>query len=870
MNSSVIKLIQSGVVVIALLFLSACGDSTKTDEQYVVDAQELYQKKDLEAAVIELKNALQQNGDNAEARALLGRIYIILGQGEAAEKELDRAYELGVAFRDVAIPLGDALLYQGKAKELIEEFKFGEYDSADLKAIKTVLIGEAYYQLKSFDGAANYFANALKSDVVKARAIAGQALLALSKGELLEALKLVKKSLDVDGGNAKNWLLLADIRRAQGSSEKAIEAYKRTAELAYSKQDYLYQAAMRQVINEYLKENKTQLAEEALAALKSSFYKQQFPGDPQLSHLRAVLAFQQKKYEVAAELANNVLSIERNHLGATLLLGTVAAIEGKYEQAEVSLKRFLQLVPKNIQARKLLAFVQLKNKQQGAAIETLGPLVGESQKPDVETLTLIARASLRVGEAKQSSMFLRQALEQSPADNEIRMALARSLILQRHFGQALEELSDVEGSQDALLNARLLIAKAHIAANDYASALRVLDQLRQELPGNPLLVSLSGTVALLMGDTERATVSFKQALALDSGYAPALRSLAVLAASRGDYETAQLHYQDALIASPNNVYIYLDYSGLLFEMGELDEAEVLLKKAQELGSNSSASAVQLARMYLRQGDASRALSELRALNEQDTNAEVTTEIANAQMMLGQYQSALANYLQAAENTSMPAVADYLVATAHIALKNSSEAKQFLVSSLEAAQSFTPALIALAEIMMQEKNYSKASVLIGQLSQVDPDNQALPLLEAELALHEKRPQQAVALYEAFYQKSANIYVLQRLVQAYWMLGEQEKALTVLLEANNKYPNVAQVAYLLAMAYAADGQELKAIETYKSVISLNEGHVFALNNLAWLLKDRDAKAALSYAKKAKELAPDDLSVMDTLKEIEKRLN
>jgi len=140
----------------------------------------------------------------------------------------------------------------------------------------------------------------------------------------------------------------------------------------------------------------------------------------------------------------------------------------------------------------------------------------------------------------------------------------------------------------------------------------------------------------------------------------------------------------------------------------------------------------------------------------------------------------------------------------------------------------------------------------------------------LALHEKRPQQAVALYEAFYQKSANIYVLQRLVQAYWMLGEQEKALTVLLEANNKYPNVAQVAYLLAMAYAADGQELKAIETYKSVISLNEGHVFALNNLAWLLKDRDAKAALSYAKKAKELAPDDLSVMDTLKEIEKRLN
>ena len=62
MNSSVIKLIQSGVVVIALLFLSACGDSTKTDEQYVVDAQELYQKKDLEAAVMRISNTSGNRG----------------------------------------------------------------------------------------------------------------------------------------------------------------------------------------------------------------------------------------------------------------------------------------------------------------------------------------------------------------------------------------------------------------------------------------------------------------------------------------------------------------------------------------------------------------------------------------------------------------------------------------------------------------------------------------------------------------------------------------------------------------------------------------------------------------------------------------
>ncbi len=869
MNSSVIKWLKSGIIIIALVVLGACGDSAKTDEQFVFDAQALYEKKDVNAAVIELKNALQQNGNNAEARALLGRIYIVLGQGAAAEKELDRARELGVAFRDIALPLGDALLYQGKASELVDEFKFAEFDSADLKAIKTVLIAEAYYQLKTFDGAANYFEAALNNELVKARALGGQALISLAKGKLGQALNLVNKSLEVDDTQPKTWLLLGDVFRAQGLTDKATEAYQRTAEAAHTNQDYLYQVALRQIINEYLKDNKKEQAEEALAMLKASFYKQQMPMDPQLTHLRAVLAFQKKNYEVAAELANKVLAIDRNHLGATLLVGTVAAIEGKYEQAEISLERFLRVVPQHIQARKILAYVQINNRQQKEAIKTLSPLVSEGEKPDVETLALIARAALRTGEAKQSSHYLKRALEQNPADNEIRMALARSYVLQRHFEQAFEELSAIKGSDEAVLNARLLVAKTYISANDYPAAFDVLEELVKDLPGNPLPLSLKGTVALLVGDKDIAETSFKAALKLDSGYAPALRSLAMLAATQGDYESAQGYYQDALIASPNNVHIYHDYSGLLFELGELDQAEVLLQKARELGSDPGATAVQLARMYLRQGKASQALSELRAVSGDKVGAEVATEIANAQMVLGEYQSALAGYQQVVANSNNPAVAHYLVATAHIALQSYDQAGESLISSLQANPEFIPSLIASSEIAIQGRKYRQAQTRISELEKVAPDHQALVLLKAELAMHEKRPQQAVALYEGVYQPNPNIYILQKLVQAYWMAGEQQKALGVLSAANKDYPDHVQVSYLLAMAYASDGQDEKAIEAYKKTISLNEKHVFALNNLAWLLKDSDTKAALDYVKKAEALAPGNESIQDTLREIIKRL-
>lgn len=73
------------------------------------------------AAIIELKNALQENPKSAEARLLLGQTYLDLGQGANAEKELRRAREAGPDPVAMVVPLGEALLLQGKFAELLEQ-----------------------------------------------------------------------------------------------------------------------------------------------------------------------------------------------------------------------------------------------------------------------------------------------------------------------------------------------------------------------------------------------------------------------------------------------------------------------------------------------------------------------------------------------------------------------------------------------------------------------------------------------------------------------------------------------------------------------------------------------------------------------------
>ena len=68
-----------------------------TPQEYVEDARAYYERGEFNAGIIQLKNALLAEPENAHARLLLGRCYLQLKNGLAAEKELGLAKDLGLA-----------------------------------------------------------------------------------------------------------------------------------------------------------------------------------------------------------------------------------------------------------------------------------------------------------------------------------------------------------------------------------------------------------------------------------------------------------------------------------------------------------------------------------------------------------------------------------------------------------------------------------------------------------------------------------------------------------------------------------------------------------------------------------------------------
>lgn len=120
------------------LSMAACGGPSETE--YVTSARELVQKRDFKAATIQLKSAIQLNPQGAEARFLYGKLLQETGDAAAAMVELRKAAELGYDENQLIPPLASAMVQQGEAKQVVEQFAGKNLANAEGRALSLIHI----------------------------------------------------------------------------------------------------------------------------------------------------------------------------------------------------------------------------------------------------------------------------------------------------------------------------------------------------------------------------------------------------------------------------------------------------------------------------------------------------------------------------------------------------------------------------------------------------------------------------------------------------------------------------------------------------------------------------------------------------------
>ncbi|MEO8248739.1 MAG: tetratricopeptide repeat protein, partial [Burkholderiales bacterium] len=220
-----------GRAALCVLLASAVACTQESPEKLLASAQKYFQAGDYKAAKIQLKNVLQQDSASQEARFLLGRTFLVQGDGVGAELELRKALQANYP-KDAVVPeLARALLLQGKHKAVLTEFAETTLGNEGANADLKTSIGVAHAAQGDLALAQTAVDAALALEPGNEAALLMQARLMSARGDIDGALKATDQLLDLAPKNAaafnfKGELLLyakRDVDGALAAFEKAVE-----------------------------------------------------------------------------------------------------------------------------------------------------------------------------------------------------------------------------------------------------------------------------------------------------------------------------------------------------------------------------------------------------------------------------------------------------------------------------------------------------------------------------------------------------------------------------------------------------------------------------------------------------------------------
>ncbi|MBS1139970.1 MAG: repeat:Tetratricopeptide 3:Tetratricopeptide 4 [Proteobacteria bacterium] len=832
------------------LVLSACGG--ESPESLIASSKGYLAKNDTKAAIIQLKNALQQNPNLGEARFLLGSALLENGDLSGAELELRKALELKHSADAVVPLLARSLLGRGQAKKLIDEFGKTTLSGGVPQAALNTSLSAAYAGLGKPDMAKALLAEALKSspDYIPARlaeireAIAARdAATAKSKTDALLAQQPANpEALFIKGG-----LLALD-----GDAEGALAQYKKTIE---TKPGFL--PAHAAIIFALLQTNKSDEAVKQLEALKKVA-----PKNPQTYFLDAQVNYQRKEYKTARESAQQLLRMSPNNPNSLQIAGAIEYQLGAYLQAETYLARALQSDPQLQMARRLLVASHLRAGQPVKAIEAIQPVLNTIDK-DSAFLTLAGEAYLQNGEPNKAAEYFSKAAKLEPENPSKKTSLALAHLAQGNFESGFQELEKISAA-DKGITADLALITAHLKNNQMDKALLAIDALEKKQPDNPATHNLRARALLAKKDISGARKSFERAIALKPTFYPAVASLAGLDLLDKKPEEARKRFEALLAADPKNTQALLALAEMASaESGKSDEVIALIGKAINAAPSDAPPRLALIQYHLKSKDNKKALSAANeALSAMPEKPEILEALGRVQQLSGDLNQASTTYGKMAVLQPASPVPLLRLAEVQFANKNKDEGIKSLRKALEIKPDLLDAQRALIQVAIENKNTTEALNIAKTVQKQRPKEASGYLLEGTVYAANKAWNEAIGAFRNGLKEAPAPELAMRLHGAMLSSGnatEAEKQAASWLKDHPK--DVAFRMYMGDLASSAKNFPL-AVVHYQSALNLQPQNALILNNMAWATGQTKSPKAIDFAEKANQLAPNQPAFMDTL--------
>jgi putative PEP-CTERM system TPR-repeat lipoprotein len=833
-----------------ILALSSC-DQQKSVQEYIELGQNYAATKEWSSAVIEFKNAIKLDPENAQVRAALGKVYIQANSAEPAIKELVRATELGGDPNEIFLPLAKAYRLAGRSQELLDTISVAEIRSPSAQAPIYALRAQAYFSLEQQDKAIKALnaARTLDSENVEVRL--AWAIYEKNRGNGQAARGWLEQLLEQDVADA--WSLLGELEQQDEKLAAAEQAFTRSIALRNQVHVDLFRRALVRIGKKDYR-----AASEDIALLRK-----QGANWPIISHAEGVIAYEEKDLASARAKFEDVLALLPDYRPSQLILALIYYYDGSYQKALSLLEQYTAENTEDFQSNYIHAAALFKLEQFTSAIEKLSRL-NRIYPQDFRVQYLLGSVHMARKDYMQAIEYFRNAVDLNPQAASVRLQLGNALLRDQgtvHDGR--KELKRAVELDPTMEQAESLLYMSYIKEKQFDFARQIARAMTLRKPDDSQGGNLFALSFLAEGRRQQAQLELeklRQRFPTDTATA---HNLARVYLQEGALDKAKSLYVAVEQNDPQDLNNLKHLALVEARLGNEEAMLQWLETARERHPQDLSANLALANQYLKRGNPKSAVKLLSAVPEPDKESEAYL-LLMAQAKLGIKESAHAIRLLKkanSKNAEIPA-AHYLLAQAYALEKNVRKSREALQRTLELVPDHLAAHIGLARLDLLDGNRDLFVKRVRMLEANHPQHPEIQYLRAKVESGNQNYQEAIDSLAELLKHNPHSDVILDLAKNQWHSGDRQSAISSLALWVQEHQEDARALMLLAQFYLAENRSEEARQTYQKLDEKVPNNPVVLNNMAWLLKDDNPLQGVKYARQALEMQPDSPYIQDTL--------
>jgi putative PEP-CTERM system TPR-repeat lipoprotein len=832
--------------------LAGCDDAEETVADFYERALDHVDARDFDSAIIELRNALQQDPENAEVRALLGRVFLELGRGEDAANQLMRARRLGLDDPELLPDLTRAWLIAEEAETVLEEVPPQPEGDPAIAARLIASRGMALLDLGREEDAERAFRRALERQEI-AEAYSGLARVAARREDLEATARHVEAGLAIDDDHAGLLMDRGNLRLARGETDLALEDFRAAMEREPFNAIAIYGVARALVV----------AGEFEQAATIIERLENVAEGSPSILLLNAWISLNQGELDRAFQLGQEVLDIDSDNLVARYIVGAASFGMETYQRAIQHLSIYLSAAPRDMGARRLLAAAQVRVGDVDAAYFTLADAAArENLSP--EDLAGLSTLSLIRGQREESVVLIEEAIVESPDDAGLRTRLGMLRMREGDAESAAAEFRRAAEDSPEVMASSINLVLAELARGDAQAALDEASAFQENFPDASHGYTLAALAHMAMGNRDEARAALEQALEIDPGDINAARNLAAFAAREENWEDARSTLEAALEENPGNADLLVRLAQMETSAGDPQAGLARLEEAAEHNPADPEVATYLARVYLMIGRPDAAFDTIETpLRRNPSNPAVLEVAARSQLDAGNLEQAIDLYRALLAVAPDSYSAHRYLSAAYEAVGDLDLALEHIEEAIERNESDSTNKYSRVRILIAAGEGEEARRALDDLEAEFPEDPDIWRMRGNLATSEGKVEEAVEHYAQALDMRETNFDLLHMASALEAVGRSEEAERLLLDWLDRYPDDALTLGSLGDFYLGRERFEEAVDAYRRAIELQPDDLGSHNNLAVVLEELgEVEAALEHAEIAMDLAPREPQILDTV--------